>query len=282
MTASQKPKTPSMNLELVPGVRPEDVDIFCKGASRLTMSQVVDGVTVTEAFVVDGEARQTRYTVNIIFFPREEYETEYNVKPPEILAAFATKFPLALTREIRWELKNLDADLKSQIADLGKGKTTKARRGDGDGDGDDGEGESQSATKETAEGDISDTGDWDAEDWKQAKRKRQQASYESDDEDESDDADEDASEGEDAVQDDFEDKAAGKPFGRKGNLQKKAKLVERHFIGNMPQATSFKFTEAACTFEIKVRQLTMTDKNDEIIFFSSSEMTCPSCCSSVL
>jgi len=269
-----------MNLELVSGVRPEDVDIFCKGASRLTMSQVVEGVTVTEAFVVDGEARQTRYTVNIIFFPREEYEAEYNVKPPEILAAFATNFPLALTRETRWELKNLDADLNSQIADLGKGKTTKARGGDGDGD--DGEGESQPATKEIAEGEPSDTGDWDAEDWKQAKRKRQQASYESDDEDESDDADEYASEGEDTVRDDIEDKAAGKPFGRTGNLQKKAKLVERHFISNMPQATSFKFTEAACTFEIKVRQLTMTDKNGEIIFFSSSEMTCPSCCSSVL
>jgi hypothetical protein len=257
MTASRKPKTPSMNLEVVSGVSAEDVDTFCKRASRLTMSQVVNNVTVTEAFLVNGEARHTRFTITIAFFPKKEYEAEYDIQPSEILAAFASKFPLMLKKEMQSEMKKLDADLKSQIADLGKGKNVKVRRGDG-GDGD-GDGENESVTGERDDDDQSDVGDGDAEDWKQSRRKQHQTSYESDDEDEDEnEADEYSDEAIAVVADtdrnDFEDPEVGIPSGSSKNLQKRVKVVARHFVHNMQQATSFKFTETGCTFQIEVRQ----------------------------
>ena len=127
MTAAQKPKTPSMNLAIKADLTAGVVDSFCKRASRLSLSQVIDNITVTEAFVVDGEERRTRFTVHIAFFPKDEYKAEYGVDPSEILDVFAAKFPITLKKEMQLEMKKLDADLKSQIADLGKGKASKTR-----------------------------------------------------------------------------------------------------------------------------------------------------------
>ncbi len=42
--------------------------------------------------------------------------------PTEILGVFAARFPLALKKEIAMELKKLQADLKSHLSDLGKGR----------------------------------------------------------------------------------------------------------------------------------------------------------------
>ena len=105
MTASQKPKTPSMTMKVRKGVSADDIALFCKRASRLTLSQIVDLVTVKERLVVEGDARRTRFAVNLAFFPRDEYAAEYDVEPAEILAAFATRFPLTLTQELQAELK---------------------------------------------------------------------------------------------------------------------------------------------------------------------------------
>jgi hypothetical protein len=256
MTASQKPKTPSMNVGVVSGVSLEDVEKFCKGASRLTMSQVVEKVTVTEAFVVNGEARRTRFTIDIAFFPRDEYEAEYDVEPFEILATFASKFPLILKKEMQLEMKKLDANLKSQIADLGKGKTVK-KRSDEDDD-EDGKSENELVSK-GKDDDESDAGDGDAEDAKRAKQKRQQISYESDDEDEESDSAFDSDEVEDELTSNIggEEQEVGS-LGRSGSLQKRVKKVARLFKSNMHQATSFQFTETACTFQVEVRQFLAT------------------------
>jgi DNA-directed RNA polymerase I subunit RPA1 len=124
MTASQKPKTPSMAMLVRPNADPSQVAKFCKRASRLTLSQIVDRVSVKERLAVASDARVTSYEVDIVFFPREEYQSEYDVSPKEIRAAFQRGFIHTLKKEVITELKKLDADLKQQIAELGRGKKT--------------------------------------------------------------------------------------------------------------------------------------------------------------
>ena len=145
MTASQKPKTPSMTMKVKDGVSEADIKTFCKRASRVTLAQLVEGVVVNEQLRVEGQARRTQFTVDLNFFPKEEILEEHDVDPLDILSVFATKFPLLLKKELQNELKKLDADLKSQIAELGKGKAVRTREGTV---GDDDEGDSGKRGKE--------------------------------------------------------------------------------------------------------------------------------------
>src|SRR6202035_2498031 len=172
--------------------------------------------------------------------------------PSEILDVFAAKFPITLKKEMQLEMKKLDADLKSQIADLGKGKASKTR-GAGAGEEDE-DGEAGSVSGER--------GDDEEEDWKRVKEK-QQTSYDFDDAWEGEDWDVESNGAvESAIDEDSEGDSSEDPdvvttLHPSGKL-KKAKLVERLFIQNMYQATSFEFTETACTFQIEVRSLRLS------------------------
>jgi len=253
MTASQKPKTPSMNMMVCSGISHADVDTFCKRASRLTLSQVVDNVSVTETMVITGEARLRQYTVDFAFFPKEEYESEYDVEPSEILATFAVKFPLILKKEIQLEMRKLDADLKSQITELGKGKKSDTPTGNGEVD--DVDDDSVPLGKSKGSDNQSEIGDGDAEDSKRARQRIQQATYESDDEGIADDylgdiPDEDVPlDAEWGVDETDPDSSRS----RSGDLQVQVQSVAKYFVGNMHQATTFAFNESACTFQIEVR-----------------------------
>jgi hypothetical protein len=114
MTASQKPKTPSMTMKVRRGISPHDINLFCKRASRITLSQIVDNVVVHEQLRVENEARRTHFTVNITFYPKHEYQEEHDLQPAELLAVFGVKFPLTLRKEIVNEIRRLDADLKDR------------------------------------------------------------------------------------------------------------------------------------------------------------------------
>ncbi|KAG7096730.1 hypothetical protein E1B28_004143 [Marasmius oreades] len=176
MTASQKPKTPSMTMRLRAGTLQEDVDRFCKRATKLTLSQIIERIAVTEKLQTNGDARRRLYTVEIFFFPREEYEAEYDTDPTEVLSSFGVKFPLTLKKEITAELKRVDADMRSQISQLGQGKKSKSKDRD-TAEGDDDE-EPRSTRKDN---DESEAGDGDADEAKRARQQKQQVSYESDD-----------------------------------------------------------------------------------------------------
>jgi hypothetical protein len=250
MTASQKPKTPSMMMKVRPGTSPEDVDMFCKQASRVKLSQVVDNVTVREKLTVEGQARRTQFTVDIKFFPEEEYHAEYDVVPLEILAAFATKFPLMLKKEMQIEMKKLDADLRSQIAELGKGKKVTSRGGDEE----EQEEEDGAADKKKRGADAeSEVGDGDADDEKRARQKKEQASYESDESD-NDDAEE---YGDAALEAEFASQAGSDDEGTsikkiKASFKAQVKRVADLFMGHLHQATSFEFSASGCTFQLEV------------------------------
>ena len=245
MTASQKPKTPSMNMDVVLGVSEADITTFCKRASRLVLSQVVDKVTVKERLSVQGDARRTEFLIDFSFYPEEEYVEEYDVNAVEILAVFGVRFPLTLKREIQLEMKKLDTDLRSQISQLGKGEKNKERIvGENDADADEGE---ESAEK-AGDGE-SEQGDEDADSAKRARQRKEQASYESDEENEEfDDATIEAmyaSEGEDeADTEEANDKT--------GSLDEQVATIADQFAEAFRQASNLKFSKSTCSFRLDV------------------------------
>ncbi|KAG6877243.1 hypothetical protein C0992_010469 [Termitomyces sp. T32_za158] len=256
------------------GTSPEDIDIFCKRASRVKLSQIVENVTVREQMKVEGSARRTQFTIELKFFPKKEYIAEYDTYPSEILAAFATRFPLTLKKEIQAEMKKLDADLRSQIAELGKGKKVKAREGEGDGGRDEegDEGEEAVPKNRRDEDEESEVGDGDADDEKRVRQKKAQASYESDEDDE-----EDAEEyGDEALEAEFASQAGSDDEDTRqvkktkvSSFENQIKEVENEFLKNLHPATKFSFTEAGCTFQLEFRM-----DMPKLLFVGIVERTC--------
>lgn len=253
MTASQKPKTPSMSMEVTSGVSKSDVDVFCKRASKLALSQLVDSVTVKERLTVQSDARRTEFLIDITFFPAEEYTNEYDILPEEVLAVFGTKFPLIFKKEIQLEMKKLDADLKSQIAQLGKGKTSKepvVGEVEAEDDGGDGPGHGKD------DDDRSEQGDGDAVDAKRARQQKEQASYESDEDGERDELDDAAIEAVYASDaDNGEGEGNDDKIGRRTTIHHQTQIVADSFTKNFPQATSFTFKESRCSIRLEVRDI---------------------------
>jgi hypothetical protein len=250
MTASTKPKTPSMTMAVNEGVSSADIGKFCKKASRLTLSQVVNNVMVKERLAVSGSGRSKEFTIAISFFPQEEYRSEYDVNSSEILGAFAVKFPLILRKELQVELKRLDVDLKNQMVALGIGKAAKGTAGKGGEEGGDDDEDDTLAPRGGGD-DTSEVGDGDAEDAKRSRQKKEQASYESDDEDgELDDVDASAKPPNDGVnvnEDDADDVA-----GNQDGQPKPGAEVESLFLKHCPFATSFKFNSEGCKITLSV------------------------------
>ncbi|OSD04393.1 beta and beta-prime subunits of DNA dependent RNA-polymerase [Trametes coccinea BRFM310] len=254
MTASTKPKTPSMTMRVRPGVSEADMDKFCKRASRLALSHIVDKVTVTEQLVLKGEARSKEFKIDLSFYPRSEYEQEYDVTPFEILSSFATKFPLIFKKELQVELKKLDADLKSQLTEVGKGKAVREQQGSAAAAED--EGDDPRSRQRDDDDDSSEIGDGDATTSKMKRQRKEQATYEDEDED-----DEEADEGGELGDMDIEaayasasedEDAAADATKDSQSLAAEHGRVESLFMDNLPNATSFAFSDSGCTIGLQV------------------------------
>ncbi|KAF8812281.1 beta and beta-prime subunits of DNA dependent RNA-polymerase [Phlegmacium glaucopus] len=247
MTASQKPKTPSMTMKVRRGISPHDISLFCKRASRITLSQIIDNVLVHEQLRVEDGARRTQFTVNITFYPKHEYQEEHDLQPAEILAAFGVKFPLTLKKEIVNEMKKLDADLKSQMAQLGQGKKVRSKEGEADDEED-----TETSRKKNAD-EESEAGDGDADEVKRSKQKKQQATYDSDDEDDGEEDkpyDDAAIEAANASGDEHLDEASlkkPKSTSFKSLVDRVSGLFQRH----LQHAIAFDFDESQCTFTLE-------------------------------
>lgn len=252
MTASQKPKTPSMTMKVRKDVSPDDVSLFCKRASRIALAQVVDRVEVQEELKVEGDARRTHFTVDIHFYPAEEYQKEHDIEPSEILTSFAVKFPLTLKKEIVADLKKLDSDLKSQMAELGQGKKPRDREAEV---GEDEEGES--TRKKKGDDDASENGDGDADEMKHARQKKQQSTYESDDEGDEEDEEVQAYDDDDIeaeyASDGDDEEAAKSTKPKRSSFQSLKESVQGSFEKHLTHAISFDFDESKCTFKLEVK-----------------------------
>ncbi|KAF7292328.1 DNA-directed RNA polymerase subunit [Mycena chlorophos] len=250
MTASQKPKTPSMTMVVRRDASTTDVATFCKRASKVTLAQVVQNVTVRERLTVEGDARRTQFTVDLTLFPPEEYRDEYDLEPAEILACFAAKFPGRLKKEMQSEMKKLDADLRSQIRELGQGKKSKDKEdgaggdeGEEEGGASAGDGDGDDAAKPSGKDEDEESDDGEGDE-KRAKQRKQVATYD-------DDQDDDGTEDE-MKEDDIEaayasdSGAVPKPKQRKSTKGSEIRLslVKDAFTKNLHFATDFSFTDS--------------------------------------
>lgn len=257
MTASRKPKTPSMTMAVRKGISLKDIDTFCKRAGRLSLSQVVDKVTVKETLASNGGTRTKDFSIELSFYPRHDYQAEYDVEPSEILSAFGTKFPLILKREVQNELKKLDQDMKTQMADIGKGKNVRERVGEADAEagGEEFE-EGRAGRSGRDEDEVSEVGDGDAAAAKRQRQSKEQATY-SDDEDE------------DEAMDQYDDDAIEAAYASAGesddegdnandamdveDLSSQVEAVEQTFMQNFSYTRAFSFRDSGCTIDLQVR-----------------------------
>ncbi|KAH9844085.1 beta and beta-prime subunits of DNA dependent RNA-polymerase [Rhodofomes roseus] len=262
MTASQKPKTPSMTMKVRADVPPSDIDMFCKKATRLALSHVVDRVVVKERLAVNGSARSKDFTIELAFYPEAQYQAEYDVEPSEILMSFGTKFPLLLKKELQAEMKKLDADLKNQMKELGKGTAVRDTAPSGQGEaGEEDADETGNRRARKDDDEASEVGDGDATAAKRQRQAKEQATYEDDEDDdeeavalgEYDDADIEAafaSAGEDDDEDSDVDEDMEQAQARR-RLGDEVAKVEELFMANMPSATSFSFNGASCAIGLQ-------------------------------
>ncbi|EIW73557.1 hypothetical protein TREMEDRAFT_26611 [Tremella mesenterica DSM 1558] len=172
MTASTKPITPTMKLALRPGVSDQQADSFVKHVSRLTLSQVVERVSVTERLSnKNDEVRQRKYTVLLEFYPSEEYRKEYEITTLQVYQALVLSFAKRLKEEISKEMKN---STRSSAQELQVDRGLTVRKG-----GDDGEGDEVPTIRKGRDDEL----DNDDEDSYQIKRQNQgrQHEYEEDD-----------------------------------------------------------------------------------------------------
>ncbi|KAG9323204.1 hypothetical protein KVV02_002993 [Mortierella alpina] len=184
MTASTKLKTPTMTLNINPGVTESQLQSFCQDTSRLTLAQLIDNVQVTERMIsknaASNQKRHKVFAIRLNLFREDEYQTEYGVSSDDvekvIEAQFVKKLETAILRDLRRvyrKTKGVSAD------DIGKpSKVTDTEAGGDDERADEGE-----VSRHDAGGDESDDGDGDATSEKISKRGKQQASYEEPDSD---------------------------------------------------------------------------------------------------
>lgn len=124
LTASANPSTPTMKIPFTEHVTEEQQKQFIKDYTRLTISQVVDHVSVSERLTAKtaqtSYSRRRIYEVTMHLFSKKEYQEEYSTTPMQILRGLATTFIPKLQDEIRKELKLNSKQAKAQAADVGK------------------------------------------------------------------------------------------------------------------------------------------------------------------
>jgi len=250
MTASQKPKTPSMTMKVRADVPEEDVLLFCKRASRVALSQVVEDVVVNEELKVEGDARRTRFVTSLNLYPVQECKEEYDLDTEDVLLTFSVKFPLCLKKEILIEMKKLDADLKAQMAQLGQGSKSRERQGGG---GDDDEEAAEVPKRRRDDDEDSEVGDGDADDAKHARQRKQQATYDSDEEEEEiGEMDDAAIEAAYATDEEPEVDAESVKKSKSKSLHAMIAKVADSFSKSLSHAVSFEFSESKVTFVLEV------------------------------
>lgn len=118
MTAAQKPQTPTMKLPLRETVTDADCESFIKQVSKLTLSEVVERVVVTERLSArsNTDARLRKYTVLLEFYPPEEYSAEYGLTPDQLHEAVAFNLSWRLKKEILQEMRTAKATLAQDMA----------------------------------------------------------------------------------------------------------------------------------------------------------------------
>jgi DNA-directed RNA polymerase I subunit RPA1 len=184
MTASAHISTPAMTLVLNPDVSEEEAATFMKKRSKLTFSEVVEDVTVTE----NSTKSSKTYSIDLEFWPEDDYTEEYSVSKKQLYTLFRKTFVPRLEIEIGKMFRKKPKskamigkdDARPEIGEVVGRIAEEAPRTQGADDDDDG-------ADDTMSDDEGDDGD--ASNSKQRSRQTQAVSYEDADDEEQELAD---------------------------------------------------------------------------------------------
>jgi DNA-directed RNA polymerase I subunit RPA1 len=271
MTASQDIKTPTMQLPILKTVSDDRLKTFCQSSTRLTLSQVLDDVTVQERLSPKSQAtnfqRQKVYTVKLNLFPRADYEAEYSISSEQILAGIARQFIPLLDKAITKEIKQNDRELKAQSGEIGRAAKVSDRSSKKKSTGADEDGAGEEDAGVVGRG-ADEEIDGDADDERRGRQAQDEQTYDSDEDEDKEDNDEaaleakfkDASDAESDDEDDEDDEAEVDPevLARKSKAEslERMKNFERKVPDTSRYVNKLTFDKEAgewCEFEIEVR-----------------------------
>lgn len=174
MTASAHIKTPQMTLPLRPDITDGQADAFCKGITKILLSELIDNVVVTERIGVTGDGSSSRsYTVRVQFYSRDEYENEYDVSQNELESvmsnAFLHNLENVVIKEIKKQEKTSSEDIGKAVRNTGELKKKNS---------------SSDQSKDSDDENESDDEDGDEDSAKDSSRSKQSVSYEGPDDEE--------------------------------------------------------------------------------------------------
>ncbi|KAF9314564.1 hypothetical protein BGZ91_005974, partial [Linnemannia elongata] len=187
MTASTKLKTPTMTLNIKPGVTESQLQSFCQDTSRLTLAQLIDNVQVTERLIsksADTNFRRHKvFAIRLNLFREDEYLSEYGVSAEDVESVIESQFVKKLEGAILKDIRRFRSARKTKGTssdDIGKG--TKVRSSGSD-DLDVSKTNGAEDSDEDEEDSDNEGLDGDASAEKSSKRSKQQASYDEPDSD---------------------------------------------------------------------------------------------------
>lgn len=178
MTASRSISTPTMTLHLIEELDESAGEQFAKVITRLTLSEVIDNVRVTERIGRGvGYERAKIYDIRIDLFPSDEYTETYAIEADDVLRAIELKLIPIFTKAVKKEFKRKgDGKLvKASAAQPEIGKSAGVVR--------DGPSRAE-AEREGGDEDEDDDGDDDATNNKQKQNRSEAISYDAPDEEE--------------------------------------------------------------------------------------------------
>jgi DNA-directed RNA polymerase I subunit RPA1 len=255
MTASKKPMTPTMSVEVIKELSEDAGQSFAKGISRLSIAEVVDTLQVRESTTSGKGAKAKVYDIDIKFFDAKEYSEEYAITKRDLVRSLQDEFIPRFIKMIKAEIKRREDEknLKSFSAaqpDIGVSIGTSESF--------DGAPREAQATQGGNDGDEADEdNEDDEEDAKRAHSKQNrdnQVSYEEPDEDEdrirrdqddsdveSDDEDENKQKKEKTQGDDSESEDEGEISAEAKLDRTDAKMRAEEIMGKYDDISSFKF-----------------------------------------
>ncbi|KAJ3090513.1 hypothetical protein HK102_003478 [Quaeritorhiza haematococci] len=139
MTASTSIKTPMMRLPLLPHASKSEGDHLARKLSKLVVSDIMTGITLTEKFTgIDPgtQLRSKEVTVRLRFWPRKTYYGVHKLTPEELSRTMEVRFVPMLERAIQREFKGRVRGGKEQGGEEEIGVGVKVTQGVGAADGD--------------------------------------------------------------------------------------------------------------------------------------------------
>lgn len=259
MTASDKPKKPTMTLFPIAELTAEDCEKFAKSISRLPLSYLIDHTSVEES--VGGSFAESRvYKVRLHLYPAAEYTAEYAIKVEDVSKQLEDVFTVLLITAMKKEMKKRKDE--SSLKDVPEiGKSAGRRKG---------EEARPEAENEGGDSDAEAGGDDDAADAKRKANLDEGVTYEDADESDEEVEKQGQKEAADAVADSPDEPQEDEGYGSSKPLGSGEENENAEKSSQKKQST-LHVDKAATNQKLKSREDRVKDRYKEITAFKFDE-----------